>query len=760
MYKFSKPLSLIAAALVVAGCNSSSDDKVTDTPRPPASTAPINECITYKKTDEVIVLADNPDLRTQTITIGATGDMHGRIFAYDYALDGEDVNAGFTKIATLLKEERAKADNMLMIDLGDTVQGNSAELFNNEPLHPVVETMNFMNYDLWVPGNHEFDFEREFLFRSLEGFEGAIISSNIIWDENATGCKVPLDKEEVPFLPPFQIYDFNGAKVAVVGLTPSWVKIWQAASPDNFRNLDFKDEFESVEAAVNLAIETHNPDVVIGALHYGRKENGDGVHKIASKLADKFDVIFMGHEHARFIEQVEKDSDYTAEMLEISVEGEAEFEDKALSGLYNTKNRHTKVKVIEPGNWGWALAKAEIELEKDSKGEWYIVDTTLSNLKVDEVHEDAALQNEMQHVHDASVEDANTLIGTVDGNFTNTFNGGADEATKEEQVLNTDGLRLYTTIHAAKLVDMPLSALINDIQIMNIEEKGTDANDNPIKVDVSAAAIFSDGSNLFDGQEYKKKDSANLYMYDNELVAVKIKGKQLLDYMEWSYSYFNEYTPGDITVSFNPDMPAFNYDIFGGSIKYVVDLSKQGRVEDSEGNRITEGERITITELAGTDFDLEAEYVLAVNDYRYGTTMLAKGWISEEDNLWQSTNEPVYAVRDMLTEYVEAHGTLDRSEFDYSNWYIKQYGEVDSEGNISNQGSMIDTRESEEGAELWRRLQDKEICILRAEAGARSSIHKSVNIGEDSTWFVNPAFTAGETGDALYQGCIYANQPN
>ncbi|MGL6315609.1 bifunctional metallophosphatase/5'-nucleotidase [Vibrio sp. WXL103] len=758
MYKFSKPLSLIAAAVVVAGCNSSDSNDDNTVINPPVHLPEMEVCQTFHNKSPVIVRGDNKNLYDQTITIGATGDMHGRIWAYDYALDGEDVNAGFTKIATLLKEERAKADNMLMIDLGDTVQGNSAELFNDRPVHPVVETMNYMNYDLWVPGNHEFDFERAFLFRNLEGFKGSIISSNVIWKDNLTECTT--NGEEIPLLPPYQVYEFNGARVAIIGLTPSWVKVWQAASPENFRNLDFKDEFTSVEAAVNEVIEIHNPDVVIGALHYGRKENGDGVHKIASKLADKFDVIFMGHEHARFIEQVEKDSDYTKEMLEISRNGEAEFENKLISGQYNFENRHTKVKVIEPGNWGWALAKAEIELTKDDAGKWQIVDTTLSNIKVSDVEEDFDVQFETRFVHEESVLDANQEIGEVEGNFTNSANGGADEATGEEQVLNDDGLRLYTTIHNAKLSDAPLSALINDIQIMNIEEKGTDANDNPIKVDVSAAAIFSDGSNLFDGQEYKKKDSANLYMYDNELVAVTIKGEQLKDYMEWSYSYFNQYQDGDITVSFNPDMPAFNYDIFGGSIKYVVDLSKQGRVEDSEGNKITNGERIEIIEIADAPFDSNATYTLAVNDYRYGTTMLAKGWITEQDNLWQSTNEPVYAVRDMLTEYVANAGVLKRAEFDYQNWYIKQYGVVAADGTITEQGSMIDTRESEEGAELWRQLQDKEICILRAEAGARSSIHKSVNINDDKTWFVNPAFTQGHTGDALYEGCVYANQPN
>ncbi|QIA62995.1 bifunctional metallophosphatase/5'-nucleotidase [Vibrio astriarenae] len=751
MYKFSKPLSLVAAALVVAGCNSSDDNNTVV--NPPVHLPELEVCKTFQNKSPMIVRGNNPDLFNQTITIGATGDMHGRIWAYDYALDAEDVNAGFTKIATLLHEERANAENMLMIDLGDTVQGNSAELFNSEPVHPVVETMNFMDYDLWVPGNHEFDFERSFLFRNLEGFKGSIISSNIIWEDNITECKT--EGQEIPLLPPYQVYEFNGARVAIVGLTPSWVKVWQAASPDNFRNLDFKDEFTSVESAVNEVIDVYNPDVVIGALHYGRKENGDGVHKIASKLADKFDVIFMGHEHARFIEQVEKDSDYTKEMLEISKAGEAEFEDKSISGEYNSENRHTKVKVIEPGNWGWALAKAEIELEKDDNGKWQIVDTTLSNLKVDEIEEDTALQAEMQWVHDESVADANELIGEVKGNFTNSANGGADEATGEEQVLNNDGLRLYTTIHNAKLADAPLSALINDIQIMNIEEKGPEG----IQVDVSAAAIFSDGSNLFHGQEYKKKDSANLYMYDNELVAVSIKGEQLKDYMEWSYSYFNQYVEGDITVSFNPDMPAFNYDIFGGTIKYVVDLSKQGRVEDSEGNKITDGERIEIVEIAGTDFDADATYTLAVNDYRYGTTMLAKGWITEADNLWQSTNEPVYAVRDMLTAYVDDKELLDRADFDYQNWYIKQYGIVEADGTITNPGSMIETRQDEgAGQDLWEQLQNKEICILRAEAGARSSIHKAVNINDASTYFANPLFGSAE-GDALYQGCIYANQP-
>ena len=207
-----KPFKIAALSAAVmmslAGCNSA------DKPAEDQNRLPLAECKTLSNAPEIIVKGNNQKLTAQTITIGATGDMHGRIRAYDYALDREVNSAGLSKIATLLKEERASNPDMIMIDLGDSVQGNSAELFNDMPIHPVVETMNLMEYDLWVPGNHEFDFERSFLDRNLSGFKGSAISSNIFWDQNSDACSA--NNENVPFLPGFQIFDVNGARVAFV----------------------------------------------------------------------------------------------------------------------------------------------------------------------------------------------------------------------------------------------------------------------------------------------------------------------------------------------------------------------------------------------------------------------------------------------------------------------------------------------------------------------------------------------------------------
>ena len=742
-----RSLLCVAIAGVIAGVNSNTSHAGVSTSQELPALA---ECQTLMNTPQVIVKADNQELTRQTITIGATGDMHGRIYAYDYALDNVDNNAGFSKIATLLKQERDANPDMLMIDLGDTVQGNSAELFNNLPLHPVVDTMNKMGYDLWVPGNHEFDFERSFLDRNLAGFNGAVTSANINWDQNSDACST--NGEDIPFLPAYQIFEINGATVAVVGVTPSMVSSWQASNPDNFRNLSFTGELESVDRAISEAIEKHQPDVMIGAFHLGRdaESYGAGVRDIASRLADKFDVIFMGHEHAQFIEQIEKGADTTQPMQDISG-GTAQVEDKAASGVYNEAARASRVKVIEPGKWGWALAKAEIELEKDQDGRWNILDTTLSNRTVNDIEESTAILANAENIHEQSIEDANTVVGTVEGNFLFSADGGADEAMDRDFFVGAEGARLYSTIHQAKVMPTPLVNLINEVQIRTVEQAF--ANDPAIKyekVDVAASALFADTANLVDGQEYRKKDSANLYLYDNMLVAVEIEGKQLKDYMEWSYSYMNDWKEGDLTVSFNPDVRSYNYDMFGGTIRYEVDLSRDARVEGHDGDRVI------IHEIRGEAFDENATYVMAVNDYRYGATMTGReGWITEDQKIWDSANETVYAVRDMVTEMVEQQNGLKAEDFVNQNWYFTQYGPTNDQGQVleGEKGAILSLRnDGGEGEALWSRLTNGEICVTIS--GERTpSIGNALNINDNSTWFENPAYAEDATPEELELGC-------
>ncbi|TKB49652.1 bifunctional metallophosphatase/5'-nucleotidase [Ferrimonas aestuarii] len=709
-------LSIIAA---LSGC---SDDDTVYVDVPSDYSPVVMEGKTLTNTNDIVVKSAN-EVDELTITVGATSDLHGRIFGYDYALDSEDKDAGLTRIETLLKQERTKNPNIILVDIGDTVQGNSAQLFNDDPTHPVVLSLNSMGFDAWIPGNHEFNFERSFIDRNLDHFNGAVLSSNIKWESN-----------DVNYIRGYQVFEVDGAKVAIVGLTPSNVPNWEASAPSHFKGLKFEEELAATQAAVDELIEKFQPDVIVGALHLGRSgEAGAGVYNIASAMADKFDVILAGHEHATYIENVEKGSDTSTD---ISVGGGNTVEDKTLSGVYDEAARANNVKIMEPGKWGSNLALAEIELKKVD-GKWTMVDTTLSNLSTKEVTQDADLSAEFQYVDDTSKADARTPLGTVNGNFTPSFDGsgGADEAVAQNY--NQDAGRLYSTIHTAKVIDTPLMDFINQVQI---EKSGAT---------VSAASLFSDASNLTDGQSYTKGTSTSLYKYDNTLLGVNMSGKNLKRFMEWSYTYFNEYKAGDLTVSFKKGSPAYLYDQFDGNFKYTVDLSKPALEMDADYKVTNEGERITITEINGEAFDLNATYKVALNSYRWGSQIKKYGWGVDADVYYDSVNEQTYAIRDMLTEYVGENAGVAAADFTNPNWEFVQYAADGAITQLRNDGGA--------GEALWNKLRNMEVCVKIDEDNPKyPAIVTSVNVNDATTYFTNPNASAASDLEK-YQGCSPAH---
>ncbi|PSW58182.1 bifunctional metallophosphatase/5'-nucleotidase [Photobacterium leiognathi] len=704
MSKF-KILSLsLAVSIALFGCNDDEhhhhdDNKVIDGQ-------------TLTNTPEVVTKSDKK-VSKQTITLAATSDLHGRLRGYDYAIDAEDKHAGLTRIATILEQQRTLDPNLILFDIGDTVQGNSAQLFNDMETHPMIEALQYLDYDLWVPGNHEFNFDRSFVDRNLENFDDAVISSNIKWESNNEN-----------YLRGFQIFNVNGCKVAVIGLTPSYVPNWEASAPEHFKGLKFEDELVATSAVVDDVIARHKPDIIVGALHLGRTDQGVGVYNIAAELADKFDVIMAGHEHATYIETVKKgDPNGT----DISVKSGL-VEDKAKSGTYNESNRHESVKIIEPGKWGSDLAMAKINVEKDASGKWKIIDTTLSNLDTKEIAEDQNMVDEYQNIHDRSVDDARETLGKVDGDFVN--GGGADEATNDDYFVDDLGTRLYSTIHKAKVQD---SALIDLIQFIEREKSGAT---------ISAAALFSDTSNLRDGQDYQRKDSANLYKYDNALIGVNITGANLKKYMEWSYNYFNTYKEGDLTVSFNPDVQAYNYDLFDGAIEYTVDLTKPT------------GERVDITLVDGKAFDPNAKYKLALNSYRFGTQGVPNGWFTKDDVFYDSSDATVPAIRDMITAYVTEHNGIsinDEHLNTTNNWQIKQ---------LAPNGEITHNRAN---SDIWKQFTNQQLCIhINPDNVKYPSISHALNMNDPTSYFENKAYKAdgSATKEALNLGCSWTNDPN
>ncbi|AFQ12329.1 2',3'-cyclic-nucleotide 2'-phosphodiesterase [Bacillus cereus FRI-35] len=113
------------------------------------------------------------------ITLLGTADIHGRFMPWDYALDGANTSGSLTQLYTVIKKVRQENPNTILVDAGDTIQGNSVELFNDQPQSPMMVAMNAMGYDAWAFGNHEFNFGLDTLKKVSEQYKGKTLAGNI-----------------------------------------------------------------------------------------------------------------------------------------------------------------------------------------------------------------------------------------------------------------------------------------------------------------------------------------------------------------------------------------------------------------------------------------------------------------------------------------------------------------------------------------------------------------------------------------------------
>lgn len=519
---------------------------------------------------------------TTTITILGTADLHGRIYPHDYATDTVDSDAGLAKIATLVKQERAIDPDALLIDCGDAVQDNSAELFNDLPIHPMIEGLNMLDYDVWVIGNHEFNFEKAFLDKNVATFKNTTLSANI------------LKTDGTYYVEPYKIFEVNGVRIAFIGMTPPNITLWEASAPEHFEGLTFPG---TVEQSKKCIAELEGKyDVLIGAFHLGP----DGEHGYEGSIAiaeacPEYSVIFAAHAHAKYNE--------------------------VTNGVY----------IIEPGKWGWALAKAVIKMEKVGD-KWEVVDVATENIQTKPVDPDPEVLAKFKFVHDESVADANLVVGEITADFI----ASPDYITGEAEI---------TTMPTSQLEDTSVIDLINEVQMFYTE------------ADVSSAALFNFGSNLLKGP-FKKKDVAFIYKYPNTLVGTKITGANLKKYMEWSASYYNSYKDGDITISFNPKIRGYNYDMFSG-MTYDINLSKPA------GERV---ENILIQGLPLVDNNI---YRLSLNNYRFGT-LLGLGLVTMDDRYYDSYEvmQDAGRIRALIIKYVQEEKVGELAPTVDNNWKI------------------------------------------------------------------------------------------
>ena len=264
----------------------------------------------------------------------------------------------------------------------------------------------------------------------------------------------------------------------------------------------------------------------------------------------------------------------------------------------------------QPRNWAGSISVARLTLAR-SGGAYRVVKKQGSVIRARGHQEQAAMLATTASAHERAVAMSTTPIGTTAHSWS------AD---------------------SARVKDTPILDFL-----LEVMRRASGA-------DLASTAAFSLNAQFGPGP-ITQADMAELYPYENNVLrAVRISGRQLRDYLEYSARYFRERASGDSVV--DQSVPGFNFDIVAG-VDYAIDLTKPI------------GSRIQGLARSGKPVADSDTFTMALNDYRQsgggGYAMLRGAPLVYDQQ---------QVIRDLLVEEVRRKGTIDPADYFTQNWRL------------------------------------------------------------------------------------------
>lgn len=452
-------------------------------------------------------------VKTDTLYILQTTDVHGHIVPYNYYTD-QPAPYGLAKAYTKICEYRKKHANVLLIDTGDLLQGTPLAYYfdkiNTAGYNPLILTLNYMGYDAFTVGNHDIEQGLPIYNKTMHHSDFPWLSANALLPDGRS------------FFKPYTDFNVNGIKVTVLGLTTPAIPMWLDSML--YPGIHWGD---MVKTATYWAPELRKQtDVLVGSFHAGfeadySKQQTDRLglpNENASLLVAKnvpvFDVVFAGHSHRP-----------------LGRKGKSAPKSNPPKNILIQKKHRTLL--LNAGSWGKYLGVAQIILQKQPSGKYAItsMDGWLEPLA--NVRPSSAILTLIAPYHKETLQYTHTVITTL-----------------------TDTL----SARKARWQDTAFMDLINDAQMQSGH------------ADISFAACFNDKAVIPPGK-LRIKDVYQMYKYENYLYVLKMTGQQIKDFLEYSARYY-QWQNGKLTV--NPKMAGYNYDIAEG-IGYEIHVKNPVR---------------------------------------------------------------------------------------------------------------------------------------------------------------------------------------
>ena len=196
---------------------------------------------------------DIKNLWSMDLQILATSDTHGKFDPWDYAANKEDASGSVAQQATAIREARTKTT--LVVDAGDTIQANSAELFLNDEIHPMIAAQNAIGYDVYVTGNHEYNYGMATLEKVLSQQKAKVLTGNVYSPEGK------------PLADGYTIIHKGGVKIGVIGMVTPNITRWDSKNLEGWTVTNPVDESRKIIDQIKGQV-----DVIIGRYAHGRGE--------------------------------------------------------------------------------------------------------------------------------------------------------------------------------------------------------------------------------------------------------------------------------------------------------------------------------------------------------------------------------------------------------------------------------------------------------------------------------------------------------
>ncbi len=574
---------------------------------------------------------------TVDLRILETTDLHSNMMDFDYYKDTPTEKFGLVRTATLIHQARAEAKNSVLVDNGDIIQGSplgdymAAKGLKTGEVHPVYKAMNTLDYAVGNLGNHEFNYGLPYLQKALAGARFPYVNANIIDEKSGKPLFTPYLIKETT------VTDRDGKphtlKIGYIGFVPPQIMVWDR---NNLQGKVRVDDITETAKRYVPEMRAKGAEIIIAIPHSGL--SSEPYHAMAENSVyylsqvPGINAIMFGHAHAVFPSK--------------------EF--AAIKGADIAQGTLNGVPSVMPGMWGDHLGVVDLVLNNEG-GKWQIAQ---GKAEARPIYDSAAKKS-------LAAEDAD-LVKVLEQDHRATREFVAKPIGKSADVMYS---------YLSLVQDDSTVQIVNNAQRAYVEhfiQGDPDLDRLPV---LSAAAPFKAGGRKNDPASYVEvekgnltfRNAADLYLYPNTLVVMKVSGAQVKEWLECSAAQFNQIDPHSSKPQslINWDFRTYNFDVIDG-VQYQIDVTQPARY-DAECTLINKGaSRIKDLSWQGKPIDPDATFLVATNNYRaYGGKFAGTG---DKYVAFASPDENRSVVAAYISSETKAHGEV-KPQADH-NWRL------------------------------------------------------------------------------------------